>query len=312
MEIKNLTREEFVALIPQIERLHKRSFGTDFSEGYLEWRYLKNPEKKAFVCVAMDGDVLAAFHAAIPLSITYCGKEYRAAMTSNGMTDPLYNGQGLFTKVTDGVFSQLLQNECMTVMGFPNVHSNHILCVQLKYRTVYEVPMLELSLDDACRNEKTPVFDDQFSLQYPLLNNRYDRIEVKKDPEYLRWRYTESPENIYRNIVVTDTNRIVQAFAVCKIWKDKLNLVEFHAEDIGYAAELLDRCVAYAKGIGCGAVTVWEPLNTELHYFLEKQKFINRYPIHYFNVKPFNGFEKKVDCMDPRNWALQMGDNNTY
>lgn len=311
MEIRCLTRSEFAALMPQIMCLHQRSFGSAFAEGYLEWRYLNNPEKNTFACVAMDGDTLVSFFGAIPLSLAYRGNSYRASMSLNAMTDPQYGRQGLFRRVAEGLLEQLVQDHRMAVIGFSNVHSNHIHCVQLEYKTVYEIPMLELPLDDI-RGGACLAFDDTFSLRYPLLDAAQERLTVQKTPQYLRWRYTESPENDYRNIIVPDNDGTVRAFSVCKQWRDKLNLVEFHVERMEYAAELLDRCITYAKERHCHSVTVWAPLNTELHYFLEKKKFINHYPIHYFNAKPLCGFEKTVDCLDHRNWALQMGDNNTY
>ena len=89
-------------------------------------------------------------------------------------------------------------------------------------------------------------------------------------------------------------------------------MVEFHVENSEYMVGLLQSCMDYGWKIGCRYITIWAPINTELHHLLEKKKFINRYPIHYFIAKSLNNFDKKVDVLDPRNWAIQMGDNNTY
>lgn len=310
MEYNILDRARFQKLLPQIVRLHDQCFGPGMTEAYFRWRYLNGPMDDLFVHVAMDGGTLAAFYAVSPLMIT-CGEaRYKAALSLNTMTSPDYRGLGLFPRLANDTMEHLRQEGYKAVIGFSNVHSNYIFNQHIGFSTVYEVPMLELPLEGQTCGGAALEFDDRFEGRYPRRQSG-DRIRVEKSPEYLRWRYSDSPEADYRCLVLRAGGQVA-AYAVSKRWRDRLNLVEFHGESPEREAELLDRCIQYAVEEGCRYLTVWAPVNTPRHHLFERRKFTNRYPVHYFIVRQLDSAPGTPDMLDPRSWELQLGDNNTY
>lgn len=311
MECIRLTTEEFQKRIPEIIGLHDECFGSGTTKEYFVWRYLQAPNQDLFVNVAIENQQLAAFYAVVPIKLQYNGELYDAALSLNTMTSAKHQGKGLFVELAKRTYGQLLEENYQYVIGFPNSISNRTFNSQLNIPTVAEVPMLELNMSTENINEIRVQYDNQFLLDYTEVNGPENLISVAKDADYLRWRYACSPEHTYENIVLADKN-IVKAYATCKIWKDRVNLVEFHANNTDLADELLVACKSHAWRKKCSYITVWEPINTEIHHLLEKRKFINRYPIHYFIAKSLCSTDCGADVTDPRNWALQMGDNNTY
>lgn len=310
MEMKRLTREEFLQSIPEISQLHIECFGNPISDKYLKWRYLENPIKELYVNVAKENGKIVSFYAVSPLFLKYNHETFLSALSLNTMTSPAQSGKGLFVSLAKATYSQLMQNGYYYVIGFPNVHSNRIFNSVLSFPTVSEIPMLELKINDIDIKTQPIQYDNLFEIDYSDVDAAINKIEVKKDNTYLKWRYSKSPENTYKNIVIAEGNK-VRAYSVMKIWKDRLNLVEFHATSIDKAYELLEKCMLYGKLSGCNYLTVWSPFNSEIHHMFERKKFINRYPIHYFIAKQL-AHNAAIDITDYRKWIVQMGDNNTY
>ena len=308
--MRRLTREEFLKSIPEISRLHMECFGTAISPEYLIWRYLENPIKELYVNVAKENGKIVSFYAVSPLFLRYNDENFLSALSLNTMTSPAQSGKGLFVSLAKTTYLQLIQNGYFCVIGFPNVNSNRIFNSALSFPTVSEIPMLELKIDDIDIKTQSIQYDNLFELNYSDEDIIINKIEVKKDNTYLKWRYSKSPEHIYKNIVIADGNK-VQAYSVMKTWRDRLNLVEFHANSIDKAYELLEKCILHGKLSGCNYLTVWSQFNSELHHMFERKKFINRYPIHYFIAKQLD-HNTAIDITDYRKWIVQMGDNNTY
>lgn len=311
MEYIKLTAAEFQNKIPEITALHDECFGPGATREYFAWRYLQAPNHDLFVNVAIEERQLAAFYAVVPIKLLYNGDFYDAALSLNTMTSAKHQGKGLFVELAKRTYQQLLEANYKVVIGFPNSISNRTFNSQLHIPTVAEVPMLELNISTEKISDTCVQYDNQYLLDYTEVNKPENQISIVKDANYLRWRYTCSPEHTYENVVLADGNT-VKAYATCKIWKDRLNLVEFHANNTDLADELLMACKYHAMSKICSYITVWEPINTPIHHLFEKRRFINRYPIHYFIAKSFTSINCGIDVTDPRNWALQMGDNNTY
>lgn len=311
MQYIRLTPGEFRKNIPEIIGLHDECFGPGATKEYFAWRYLQAPNQDLFVNVAVENQQLAAFYAVVPIKLQHNGNLCDAALSLNTMTSAKHQGKGLFVELAKRTYAQLLEENYQCVMGFPNSISNRTFNSQLSVPTVAEVPMLELDISAEKISEINIKYDNQYLLDYTKVKVPENRISVVKSADYLRWRYSDSPEHTYENVVLAEGN-VVKAYATCKIWKDRLNLVEFHANNADFADELLMACKYHAMSKMCSYVTVWEPINTPLHHLLEKRKFINRYPIHYFIATALSSANCGVDVTDPRNWALQMGDNNTY
>lgn len=64
-----------------------------------------------------------AFLGAIPCELNYDGKFIAAAQLTDGMTDPVYQGRGLFAHLIEKITELCKQNNVRFLFGFPNQYS---------------------------------------------------------------------------------------------------------------------------------------------------------------------------------------------
>lgn len=97
-----------------------------FSQEYLEWQYLQNPNGKvvSFNAFAKDG-TLAAHYAAIPIQMILNGKKEKGLLSLNTATHPNHQGHRLFTTLADRTYQFAKEHEYKFVIGVANANSTH-------------------------------------------------------------------------------------------------------------------------------------------------------------------------------------------
>lgn len=115
-----------------------------FSQEYLEWQYLQNPNGKvvSFNAFAEDG-TLAAHYAAIPIQMILNGKKEMGLLSLNTATHPNHQGHRLFTTLADKTYQFAKEHEYKFVIGVANANSTHGF---LKYLGFYLVAPLEFKI----------------------------------------------------------------------------------------------------------------------------------------------------------------------
>lgn len=309
MEYRIIKKCEFINYIDDVDELYNECFGKYLGVEYYKWKYLGKEE--IWVAGCFVDNELIGFYAIVQLKIKQVGIEFNGGITLNIMTSPRYQGLGVFSELGNIACDYARSKGCKILIVFPNGISNVMFCSKLNYQVIYEIPMLEkLLINSPCDNQNI-VRDDKFLLDYSLVSNLNDSIIIVKNTEYLYNRYYLSPEHNYYNYVI-ETNKKCLAYAVCKIYQNKINIVEIHACSDEYLKQIIEIVIYACKIKKLKCVTTWINFSRKEHQIFEKFGFINKYPIHYFTGKILDIESIDQGILDYKNWNVSLGDNNTY
>lgn len=305
MEIRFLAKQELMHYAKSFCDLYRSCFNDYIDERVVLKRYLENPYDDLCMCVAIEDDRLISNYAVSPSRVVVGDKSYKSALSLNTMTHPDFCGKGLFVTLAKALYDKLMSEGYKIVYGCPNYLSNQIFCSKLDWRDVYEIPTMELVLDNKVQIEYRGVRQVNFD-EIEYLPN--DVIHVEKNHEYVIWRYAKHPSNKYF-AVNTDNG----GWAIYKFYQDMINIVEFHPCNKSDVINLIGYISYVAKESEKNKITLWSRINSEEHCCLEKLMFRNRYPITYFGALDLGlGKEIGLDMWDYRNWSINMGDDNVY
>lgn len=315
MNFEFLNKQAFKSYLPKLINLYKICFGNrGLDENTFLWRYLDNPVDELLFLVAKDGDEIIASYSASPCLIVYQGVTYKTAISLNTMTHPNHQGKGLLVTLAKKLYDYMEQNNYLMIWGFPNNLSHRTFVDKLGWKTIYEVPTLTLDINKINYHFEMDslVIDSSFKEDYQNFEfNQINNVVVKKDKNYLKWRYTDNPDNDYKTFALINNSK-VEAYIVVKEYNNLLNIIELNYIDYNYAEYMINNMISYGKKIQKEKITIWTPINTKLHSYLEKIGFYNDYPIRYLGGKILGsngGFE---ELLNYNNWFMHAGDNNEY
>lgn len=293
--------------------LYQICFGQSMSQEEIEWRYFKNPQKELIACFAFDNDKLIANYSVSPVNLIQNNTIIKAAQSLNTMTHPDYTGKGLFVKMAQIVYDTLQKKKYDLVYGFPNYISNRTFVNKLDWTDIYEIPMLELYLKNYKGDldiKHDILEDDNFCFDYSKCQISTSKIGVNKNREFLQWKYSQNPTNSYKNFIILNNNRKVTSRIVCKQYQNRLNIVDYCMKDLDEAESLFKYCIQYAFQLKKDLITLWSPIGTKEHLFLEKCGFKNSIPVTYFGASVFR--ETDCDLYNYKLWEIHLGDDNVY
>lgn len=312
MEYLFLSHQNIEEWIPQLVILHNKCFSGEIDNNYFLWRYINNPNSRFIVNVAIENGTIVGSIGTNCNEFMYKGKKVKAALLWNAMVSPDYRNNGILGKMTNRLFRLFNESGIEICYLFPNYISNRLFNKELKVKTIYEIPTMELELETyKCLNLKFDV-DNYFLFDYSKNGiGELGRAYILKDKQYLKWRYVEHYCNIYTNIVIKEGINVM-ANLICKEYNNELNIVEINYHNEEQIKRLIECAICYGNRCGKQKVTVWAPINTMLHAQLEKKMFKNNYPITYFGVKIFSEEIYLKELENYENWFVQQNYNHIY
>lgn len=94
-----------------------------FNLRYLQWLYNANPMGSPVGFDAWDGSKLAAHYVTIPMQSRIAGEPARVLLSLNTATHPLYQGQGLFTRLAERTYEAAAEAGYKAIIGVANANS---------------------------------------------------------------------------------------------------------------------------------------------------------------------------------------------
>jgi GNAT superfamily N-acetyltransferase len=94
-----------------------------FTQSYLEWLYVANPDGPAVGFDAWDGERLAAHYVCVPARAWVAGELVKVLLSLNTATHPDYQGRGLFTKLAGMTYQAGQEQGFDGVYGVANANS---------------------------------------------------------------------------------------------------------------------------------------------------------------------------------------------
>lgn len=96
-----------------------------FTEGFLTWQYIDNPNGKVVGFDAFADDTLAGHYVTIPVSYYINGKVKKGLLSLNTATHADHRGKGLFTQLANRTYEYAKQLGYEFVIGVANQNSTH-------------------------------------------------------------------------------------------------------------------------------------------------------------------------------------------
>ncbi len=109
---------------------------------YLDWEYNKNPDGKALIQVATEGDKFVSQYVVIPRKYIVNGKIIEGSLSLNTLTHPIHRGNALFPKLAELTYQSCLLQKNLFTIGIPNANSYPVFIEKLKFDALGRVPFL--------------------------------------------------------------------------------------------------------------------------------------------------------------------------
>jgi GNAT superfamily N-acetyltransferase len=220
MEFRTATQND----IPAILACLKRSLGEVSSpktREYWTWKHIANPFGESPVLIAIDQDKIVGVRAFMRWSWRWKGKNYSALRAVDTATDPDYQGQGIFKKLTLTLLDKCKEEGDDFIFNTPNTQSLPGY-LKMGWSKVGKLPVrlkikrpLSMALNYMGREVNLPVVDKLlpiFHLETAMKNfddslARYPRssgLYTVKNKDFLTWRYVNCPIVHYYGYVETD------------------------------------------------------------------------------------------------------------
>lgn len=310
MEIKILTKNDFIYYLESLNELFRISFNRNIHPNFLKWRYYDNPCDDLLVAVAIDNNKIIANYSASPHLIENDKTTYKAALSMTTMTHPDYNGLGLFTKLAELLYQEMIRRNYSLIWGFPNNNSHGIFKNKLQWQDIYEIPTFTLNLSTAKMNE----LDDLYSYGF---DNSFDKIvmfskekqyQVKKNSAYYKWRYLNNPVNEYYNYYLKDLD-VYRANIIYKEYGASIDIVEINGLTDVDKIKLIKNLINIFKEQKKEQINCWLNVNDPLHSAFERIGFTNTMPITYFGAR---SLDENINIRSYKSWNIFMGDSDVY
>lgn len=314
IEIIQADKVFFKEQLNNFKNLYELCFNLSTSIEAIEWRYLNNPMNDLFVCMAFEENKLVANYSVSPTLLTYDGEDIPAVLSLNTMTHPDYIGKGLFVELATKVYNFAYEKGYKLVFGFPNKISNRTFINRLNWHDIYEIPMLELNLENSTQiqPDKNIIYDNMFENDYSNFQIKDNIFKIKKDKRYLKWRYYNNPDIDYFNIIDLNSDKTVDGYIIYKEYKDKINIVDYSFLTIDVADKLVQQIKYIAVKLNKKYISTWAKLENPFHLLLEKNAFSNATPITYFGANFFNVSDKNFYGYNYSNWEIYLADDNSF
>ena len=300
--------------------LFQLSFGKPMSEEYWRWRFESNPLNDILIELAWDGDTLAGHYAVSPVKLVVNEKEHLTALSMSTMTHPKYRGLSLFPFLAKSLYNHMKDLGYFMVWGFPNNLSHRGFVQNIGWKDIYEIPAFGADLDKIKLPRKVPenvinlyAFDDRFDVFFQkYIKDKKNTIIVKKNSEFLNWRFNENPDNSYYILGYIESG-VLMGYAVYKKYHNNFDIVDLLiAPDQNIGLDLVTAIISIAREKDIRHINMWLPLNHKLHRELERIGFINESPITYWGGCLLYNRDTSRAPLDYRNWYYTMADSDIY
>ena len=159
------------------------------------------------------------------------GEDCLTGLSGTTMTHPNYRGRGLFPILAQKVYERMAAHGMKMVWGFPNALSHRGFIKNLGWQDIYQIPNLRLTLSDRMRlpqPENAVIEVDQPDERFDRLWTRVQDnwpLAVRRDRQYLQWRYVDNPTVRYRIFAFIDRTDIL-GYAVFKRYRTEYQIVD--------------------------------------------------------------------------------------
>jgi hypothetical protein len=253
--LRKYNQEDIVAVAEFRTRFPASPLARVESPDYHRWKCLLNPAATGYIWLAKDGTKIVATASMTPKKMFIHGQETLAAETGDTFTLPDYHGKGIFTSLVKNTTDEAMRTGIQFIYGLPNTNSlpgylqklaygqlqapqlyylgkplNIRKILQKKFNNRFLSSVLAPFFKAAfkCASwlatmrvgndiivSAVETFPDDIDQLWAHVSPRYD-IMVKRDKNYLDWRYVASPNSYYK-FIARDKKGGIMGYLVARI-----------------------------------------------------------------------------------------------
>lgn len=316
MDLKNYAQGDESKIL----ELFKLVFNQELTHNQWLWRFRHNPAGKHLIKLMWDGDKLVGHYAVSPIYMRVEGEDVLTAHSLTTMTHPDYGGRGVFKQLSSALYEEL-ENEmnCKAIWGYPNNNSHYGFVKSLKWSNIAVLHTLGISAKDVkSRNDSLQVIPiSKFDQSHAsFIHNKLDsnfKAYVRRDVNYLNWRYVEKPVTEYRRYQIE--SEYGKGIVVAKVYPSgsqnqfDLNIVECFLDSFENIHDIIDY-IMKDFNLSFSRVTIWKNLFDKDHLWLERNRFVPVLPQTYLAARIHQSMPDSFS--DYRSWFTSMGDSDVF
>lgn len=311
MNFKRYTEGDEIHIVSLFERTFKKEMSLDF----WRWRFLENPfNDDKFISLFWHEDQLIGHYAASPVELLVDGQVVKSALSMTTMTDPLYQGLGIFPVLANDILKALTESNYTSIWGFPNNNSHYGLINGLNWKDIGILTFLSLDhLGIGRLNEQRIDFISHTNfdnIDNTLFFDKSKSFQVNKSKAYLNWRYVMNPLNSYQIHEIDETILVYKVIPSFELQgKNEIDIVEM-SNNINYATlkKHITHIVNFESKIN--RINVWQTIFQNNFKHFEKIGFKPSMPLTYFSFKELQDVD--VSIYDLKNWNVSLGYSDVF
>ncbi len=283
-------------------------------KGLVTWKYYdKYLKNKTISYLALDNtENVVSHYANLPVSISYFDKTYKCMICTDMCTDVKHRGKGLISQLSTRVYDKVKENNYDFSLGFSNdegvqvdKHANNYGYIIVgKFVRYFKIVVYRKNI-----NYKL-IRTDRLDKDYYCDHSKY--LRVKKDHDYLYWRYVKKPNPEYDIYNILEDNKVL-GYVVLRFLKYKCYVYDIVTENddkkhmITVLRSIENKALEHKARLIIYNVldnNYWKALFNRYKYFKKIQNNIN----YYLTIKIHNDKVPKDIILDKENWLLLNGD----
>lgn len=275
-------------------------FNLKLPENYFNWKFLQNPAGQVIGFIAYHEGEAAGYYGLIPEYYMVDGKKTVIYQSTDTMTHPHYQRQGLFTKLANKTLEYLKEKDGeIFALGFPGNTSHPGFVNKLGWKDIVSVNLIFLhhrffkfksffKKSSDLTFEQIENFDESFDLYFKNKTYPAGKISHYLDKSFLDWRFSNNPLQKHEIVKVKKENEII-GFLVYRTYEKKrcfIHHIDFVEEDL-YEKYLGNICKFLFDNGGNNYIYIFEPTLPLLTKAFKDNGFIkNTFSKRPFSYKP--------------------------
>lgn len=280
----------------------------------IRWKYFDRYfNNKSITYIAIDEkNAVVGHYSSMPIAITYGKMQYKTTLSTDAATDPQHRGKGIMSRLSKALYSDVREQGYAFSFGFPN----EIGVFMDKYSKNYGYRLVGVFVKYVTFilfRKKTPYLLTRIHSHSELediSSNSENYFMIKKDRDYLTWRYLNKPNHEYKVYCVRRSKKTV-GYVVLRFTRIKCYVYDIIADhtDIPSLKSIL-RSIANTALDRNIRIVVYTVLDNSywvtLFPFPYVKMFYNK-SHYYFSVHPHKE-NLSSTVFDKDQWLLMSGD----
>lgn len=297
----------------------------------IHWKNKKNPFGigDKFTFLIKDRSKIIGQYTVVPKHFYLYGNRYLCVHSMGTMTHPNYWGMGISTYLAKLTYEYAKRNGYFFVYGFPNRNSIYMFEKKLGWTNFGKINFFikdislhntPLKVENQYKIKEIKSFDEEAN-KFCEKVKFFFPIIIKKDMNYLNWRFIEHPFVKYKIFLIyeKDFESIVSYF-VLKKYKDKNtfgHIVDFLIDPRDKSFER--KIFSIIENFTCNyfknkasKISFWLPIYNLKELVKTKLGYKSMENDTYWGFRILNEEENLNVLSSPNNWYLTMSDSDVF